>query len=476
MPPWHGDAQSTMRMPLSEPTIAVEGDFVNASAKPSLPSRRVAWLTVGVLFVYSVFAMVDRQIMTMLVDPIRRDLGISDIQVSLLLGFSFAIFYTTIGLVMGWIADRTSRRALIAVSVALWGMASAACGLASSFSELFIARMLVGVGEAALGPAAYSMISDSFPRHRLSLAMSVFIMGGLAGGAIAILAGGFVVAWSTTHASVALPFVGELHSWRLVFFVTGLPGPFLALLALLFPEPARIGRGSASGAGSGAHLVRFLKENGALLALMCIGFGALSMIVNSTFAWSPTVMGRTMQVPPVQIGMTIAALLVFAGLPGQIATGWWVDRQHAKGDVTANLRIFLFTLPFAIPAGIIGLLSGNVAVFAAAMIPQYFFAMTFLGVAAAALQLITPNELRGRVSALFTMIITLIGFGAGPTLVAVISTSLDASGLAIGKALAIVIGGAAVTAIVMLAIALPRFRTASLRGFVASDAAPMAPQ
>jgi MFS family permease len=442
-------------------SVAVSNPEVPAFAKPSpRPSPAVAWLTIAVLFIYSVFAMVDRQIMTMLVDPIRRDLGISDVQASLLLGFSFAIFYTTIGLVMGWIADRTSRRALIGVSVALWGLASAACGLASNFSELFIARMLVGVGEAALGPAAYSMISDSFPRHRLSLAMSVFIMGGLVGGAIAILAGGFVVAWSTSQASVWLPIIGELHSWRLVFFVTGLPGPFLALLAFLFPEPARLGRTSAPEAGSTAHLVRFLKANAALLALLCIAFGALSMIVNSTFAWSPTVLGRTLHVAPVHIGITIAALLIFAGLPGQIATGWWVDRQAAKGDTTINLRIFLFTLPFAVPAAIIGLLWGDVAVFAVGMIPHYFFAMTFLGVAAAALQLITPNELRGRVSALFTMLITLIGFGIGPTLVALLSTSIDASGMAIGKALAVVLGCAATVALVALALALPRFRDA----------------
>ena len=431
------------------------------SQVPSLPSPRTAWLTVAILFVYSVFAMVDRQIMTMLVDPIRRDLGISDIQASLLLGLSFALFYTTIGLAMGWIADRMSRRALIAVSVALWGAASMACGLASNFTELFLARMLVGVGEAALGPAAYSMISDTFPRHRLSLAMSVFIMGGLAGGAIAILAGGFVVAWSVKHASVALPIIGPLHSWRLVFFVTGLPGPFLALLVFLFREPARRGRASAQDAGSAAYLFRFLRENLALFTALCVGFGALSMIVNSTFAWSPTILSRTLHVPPVQIGLTIAGLLIFIGLPGQIATGWWVDRQQTRGDVTANLRIFLLTLPFAAASGVIALVSSNLTIFVVAMIPYYFFAMTFLGVAAAALQLITPNEIRGRISALFTMIITLIGFGAGPTLVAAISTGLDSSGVAIGKALAIVLAGAACIAVASLAYALPRFRIAS---------------
>lgn len=426
----------------------------------TFPSTKAAWTSVAVLFVYSVFAMVDRQIMTMLVDPIRRDLGISDVEASLLLGLSFALFYTTVGVAMGWLADRLSRRVLIGISVALWGLASAACGLASNFTELFIARMLVGVGEAALGPAAYSMIADSFPRHRLSFAMSVFIMGGLVGGAIALLAGGFVISWSSEHASIALPLIGDLHSWRLVFFVTGIPGPLLALLVLLFREPARLaGKPGADGAGT-VNLTRFLRRNWVLLALLCVGFGAMSMIVNSTFAWTPTVLGRTFQASPIHIGLVMSLLVIFAGLPGQMATGWWVDRRHADGDFSANLRIFPLTLPLAASCGILALLSGQLLVFGVAMIPHYFFAMTFLGVAAAALQMITPSALRGRVSGLFIMIITLIGFGLGPTLVAVISTALDPEGMAIGKALAVVIGGAAFVATLSLTLALKRFREA----------------
>jgi len=425
----------------------------------TLPSAKAAWTSVAVLFVYSVFAMVDRQIMTMLVDPIRRDLGISDVEASLLLGLSFALFYTTVGVAMGWVADHVSRRALIGVSVALWGLASAACGLASNFTELFIARMLVGVGEAALGPAAYSMIADSFPRHRLSLAMSVFIMGGLVGGAIALLAGGFVISWSTTHASITLPLLGNLHSWRLVFFVTGVPGPLLALLVLLLREPARVGK-PITDDGTPAGLAPFLQANWRLLALLCVGFGAMSMIVNSTFAWTPTILGRSFGASPLDIGVVMSLLVLFAGLPGQLATGWWVDRRHECGDFSANLRLFPLTLPFAAACGILALLSERLPVFGMAMIPYYFFAMTFLGVAAAALQMITPSELRGRVSGLFIMIITLIGFGLGPTLVAAISTALDPAGLAIGKALAVVIGAAAGVGRLSLTLALKRFREA----------------
>jgi MFS family permease len=427
---------------------------------PAFPSPRAAWISVAVLFVYSVFAMVDRQIMTMLVDPIRRDLGISDVEASLLLGLSFALFYTTIGVAMGWIADRMSRRALIGISVSLWGLASAACGIATNFTELFIARMLVGVGEAALGPAAYSLIADSFPRRRLSLAMSVFIMGGLVGGAIALLAGGVIINWSAQHESIAVPLLGDLHSWRLVFFLTGIPGPLLALLVLLFREPARItGRPLGDSAVSDS-LSAFLRENWVLLTLLCVGFGSMSMIVNSTFAWTPTILDRTFGTSPLQIGLVMSLLVLFAGLPGQLTTGWWVDRRHARGDYAANLRLFQVTLPLAACSGIFALLSGHLVVFGIAMIPHYFFAMTFLGVAAAALQMVTPGPLRGRVSGLFIMIITLIGFGAGPTLVATVSTAIDAGGMAIGKALAIVIGGAAIVATLALTLALNRFRAA----------------
>lgn len=420
-------------------------------------SGRTAWLTVAILFVFSVFAMVDRQIMTMLVDPIRKDLGISDVQISLLIGLSFALFYTTFGLGMGWLADRTSRRNLIAVSVGLWGLASAACGLADSFGELFLARVLVGVGEAALGPAAYSMISDAFPRNKLALPMSVYIMGGLVGGAVAILTGGFVIHWSVTHASVSLPLLGTLSSWRLVFIVTGLPGPLLALLALLVPEPARTGRAIA-GAPGASRLGGFLKHHGVLLTGLCIGFGCLSMIVNSTFSWSPTILGRTLHIAPIAIGLIVAALLLFAAVPGQLFSGMWVDRQWSRGKSGIHLRFYVVALPLAAISGALALLSNSPWWFTLGMVPLYFIAMPFLGIASAAIQLFTPNEYRGRVSALFIMVVTLIGFGVGPTLVAALSTSLDASGMQIGTALAIVITGAATLAVVTLGLSLERFR------------------
>jgi MFS family permease len=424
------------------------------------PSARVAWGTVFVLFIFYIFAMVDRQVMTMLVDPIRHELNISDVQASLLLGLSFALFYTTMGLAIGWFADRYSRRVLIAISVALWGVASAACGLADSFGTLFLARMLVGIGEAALAPAAYSMLADSFPRRRLTLALAVFTIGGMVGVAIAMFAGGFVVQFGAAHGRVTLPIMGELSAWRLVFLCTGLPGPLIALLAFLIPEPIRTGRLTAIGQAP-ARLRQFVRQHGRLLLWFCIGFGGLNMIVNTMIAWVPTVLIRNMQVAPARIGLLIGFELLFAALPGQIFCGWWIDRQAARGMSDSYLRYFLFVVPLAVPCAILALLSHSVFWTVVGLMPLYFIAMPFAGAASAALQIVTPNEFRGRISALFLMITTLIGLGLGPTLVAAVSTAIDASGHGIDKGLAIVIAGAAVLAMGALGGARKHLRAAT---------------
>jgi len=436
---------------------AVEAAAIDEAA---LPTPRVAWTTVFILFVFYVFAMVARQVMSILVDPIKHELHITDIQASLLLGLSFAIFFTTIGLAMGWLGDRVSRRVLIAISVGLWGLASAACGLAHTFGELFLARMLVGVGEAALGPAAFSLLSDSFRPKRLGLALSLYSAGGLVGGAIAILGGGLIVKFSAAHGLVNLPILGEVSSWRAVFLLTGLPGPLLALAMFLVPEPKRTGRLIHGANPTDATLGSFLKRNWVLMVWLCLGYGALNMIVNNVFAWTPTVMKRSLGLGPVQVGLLITGLLMFCAVPGQIVNGAWIDREASKGRGDGYLRYYVMFLPFAALCGVAGLLSATPVWFMAGLVPLFFVSNPFMGSASTALQRFTPNEYRGRVSAIFLMVTMLIGLGIGPTLVAVVSTSIDPKGNALGTALAMVVGGAAVLAVVCLAAGRSAFRRA----------------
>ena len=196
------------------------------------PRPAYAWLVVGILTLIYVFSFIDRQILNLLVGPIRRDLKISDLEMSYLLGLSFAIFYTLFGIPMGRIADSRSRRGLIAAGVFAWSFFTAGCGLTRNFSQMLLMRIGVGVGEAALSPAAYSLIADYFPPHRRATAISAYGMGIYLGSGIAFLLGGLVTKLASNQENYELAIVGSVRSWQVIFFAVGLPGLFLSLLML----------------------------------------------------------------------------------------------------------------------------------------------------------------------------------------------------------------------------------------------------
>ncbi len=191
-----------------------------------------------VLLAAYALAFVDRQFLTLLVAPIKRDLAITDSLFSLLSGLAFTLFYTVMGVPFGWLADRSSRRNLITVSIVFWSAMTAVCGMANSFLTLFWARIGVGVGAAGLSPAAYSMIADSFPPAKRSRALSVYAVGAITGVGLALIIGGAVVKWVLTALPVALPILGELRTWQLALLIVALPGPLLALLMLAFAGAA----------------------------------------------------------------------------------------------------------------------------------------------------------------------------------------------------------------------------------------------
>src|SRR5215211_5283997 len=192
-------------------------DQTPAVAEEAYPNPRYAWYVVGVLAFVYIFSFIDRQILNLLVRPIRRDLGISDTQMSLLMGFAFALFYTFFGIPLGRLADSRSRRTLIALGFAFWSMFTAACGLAKNFAQLMLMRMGVGVGEAALSPAAYSMITDYFPPKRRATAISIYSTGIYIGSGLALIIGGLVARFAAAQELWNLPVVGETRPWQVVF-------------------------------------------------------------------------------------------------------------------------------------------------------------------------------------------------------------------------------------------------------------------
>jgi MFS family permease len=250
-------------------TTAVTEYTPPASTAAPYPRPAYAWYVVIVLTFVYIFAFIDRQILNLLVGPIRRDLQISDTEMSLLTGFAFALFYTFFGLPLGRIADAGNRRGLIAAGFAMWSLFTAGTGLARNFTQMLIMRM--GVGEASLLPAAYSLITDYFPPHRRATAQGIYNIALSLGSGAALFTGGTVIGLTLGQAEWILPVVGPIRFWQLVFFIVGLPGVLLARLMFNVAEPARRGPGAEAKKASLREVLAFAKANRATLICHNVG-------------------------------------------------------------------------------------------------------------------------------------------------------------------------------------------------------------
>jgi MFS family permease len=205
------------------------------------PTPGVAWYGLAILLMAFLVSAIDRVILGMLIIPIKADLGVSDSAMGALLGISFAVAFTLMGLLAGWLADRYSRRGIVSIAIAFWSLATAACGFASSFLHLLIGRVAVASGEAALSPAAFSLISDYFPPKKLGRALGVYMSGAFVGAGISFLVGGAVLSMLGGIGPISLPIIGDVAVWQVVFLVVGLPGLIVAALATTIKEPVRRG-------------------------------------------------------------------------------------------------------------------------------------------------------------------------------------------------------------------------------------------
>ena len=410
---------------------------------------RYAWYLVGVLCVAYTLSFVDRMILALLVEPIKRDLGISDTQVGLLHGFAFAIFYTTLGVPIARLADRTDRRRLIAAGIAFWSAMTALCGLARGFWELFLARIGVGVGEASLSPAAFSMLADAFPADRLGRALGVYSSAIFAGAGIALLVGGGVAAAAASAAAVHLPLVGSVQPWQLTFIVVGAPGLLVALWVLSLREPPRRGVAIAARQEPLAAVFGWMRRHARAYGCHFAGFALLALVFNATIAWLPSVFVRVHGWSSGQAAFWIGSLLLVCGTTGIVAGGFAADAWRRRGKPDGSMRVGLTSalgvLPFA--AAVPAAASPWMAV--ALLGPLLFFSAFAFGAAAAGLQWLTPPAMRAQVSALFLFVNNLVGIGAGPVAVALLTDRVFGSPESVGMSLAIVGAVAAALAAVV---------------------------
>jgi MFS family permease len=400
------------------------------------PPAGRAWYAVGVLFVAVIFSFVDRIILSLLVDPIKQDLGLTDSEFGFLLGVAFAVFLAIFGLPLGRWADRYSRRMIIGIGIFLWSVMTIACGLAENFWELFFARVGVAVGEAALAPAAFSMISDLFPREKLGRALGVYQAGAFIGAGAALLVGGAAIAFIEARGVQVLPVLGAVAPWQLVFFVVGLPGLAVALLMATVPEPAR--RGGSKVTPPLGEVVRFAATRWRIYGLHYLGFSLLAVPITTTLTWAPVYFGRALGFSRPETGLTLGLIVILLSPAGVYTGGWIADALQRRGFRDAMHRVGLTAAVLLLPLCLAATTGSARGLAVALFVPLTFCASLSLACAPAALQIVTPGPLRAQMSAAWMLALNVITAIVGPTSVGIIADNVFDGPLSVGKALALI--------------------------------------
>ena len=430
-------------------------------------SSRYAWYVVGVLTLANVLGFIDRQILSLLVAPIRRDLGLSLTQMSYLIGLPFAIFFTVMALPLGRLADARNRRNIISAGIALWSLMTAFCGLAGTFSRLLLARIGVGVGEAWLQPSATSMLADYFPREKLGGAMSVYSTGIFLGSGLAYFIGGWIVGLVSAEGTFQLPVIGAIRPWQTVFMLVGVPGLVVAALLLLtVREPER--RDHSRGTVSVRELLAYVRAN--LRAMTSLGLG-FALYATSNFAiaaWLPTFLMQRYGWTASRAGMVQGVLTMTLGVAGVVAGGRLSDALARRGYTDSALRV-----------GIVGAAGMLVSATAYPLMPTAAAAVVWLaivnvfaafpwGAATAAAAQIVPASMRAQGVALFAIVLNFVSLLLGPWSVAAITDSIFKRDTALPYSLAIVNVLAMIGAIALFLIGLPAYR----RSLASREASP----
>lgn len=430
------------------------------------PASAYSFYVVGVLMVAYTFSFLDRMVLSLMLDPIRQDLGLTDTEISLLAGTAFAVCYVGFAFVFGRWTDTRGRRNAIALGIALWSLATVACGLANSFWRLFAARMAVGVGEASLNPAAYSMIPDYFPPERRGLAMSIFACGASVGGGLAMVAGGMIVEWALA-ANPTLPFLGQIAPWKIVFIAVGFPGLLVALLVLLtVREPVRRTPPASEAVGTPSlrDVGAYLKTHWAVFLPIFVGFSGFAVNGYAFMVWGPAYFMRLHGLTPVEVGILFGIGFGVCGTAGVIAGGLWSDFLVRKGQAHGPIKVSLWAAWLSAPPFLLAYLLPNTPLAIFFFVVGMFGASMPGGIQATMVQSLTPSRMRGLLAALYGTVVTIMGLGVAPTLTAVMTDQVFGPG-GLGKSLAVttIVSLTACSVLLMIGLPAARRRAEALR-------------
>ncbi|WP_250527440.1 MFS transporter [Caballeronia sp. GAWG2-1] len=410
------------------------------------------------------FSYLDRQIVSILVQPIKLTLGITDTQIGLLQGFSFTMCYATAGVFVARLVDRANRVRLIAICVAIWAISTALCGFATSFTELLFARAGTAIAEAALSPAALSIFSDIFAPRKVARASSVFMLGPYIGGGLALFGGGMLLSAAGGDVSTWLAAHG-FQPWQAVFVLVGSPGLVLAaLVALTIREPARREATTISIANTDfdealpslREVLAELFVRNRFCAPYFAAYVALITLFYSHAAWFPTLLMRHFHLAPAMVGKMAAPAYMIGGMMGVALAGMLAARVTDERTLHKVLMLSTCAVTALVPAAIAMPLVTNSTLAILLYGACALAASIAMALAPVPLQIAVPNRMRGRSIALLVFMTNAISGGVGPLAVGYLNEHLAGAHAGLGTALAIVGGVSALASALLYALATTR--------------------
>ncbi len=397
--------------PSSDNLARQHSDFDAAQSHPSpMVGGPYAYYVLTVLFIVYIFNFIDRQILAILLEPIKEDLQVSDTAMGFLTGFAFAVFYTVAGLPLARIADRWVRRSLIAISLATWSLMTAVSGLARNFTDLALARIGVGIGEAGASPPAHSLLSDYFPPEKRATVLALYASGIYVGVGLGFWLGGWI---------------NDAYGWRTAFFVVGFPGVLMALLVrLTIREPVR---------GMSEHYRTLTQRQQYTLGetwrffisiptgrRLAFAAGLHAFVSYGLGAWIPAFFVRMHHMTPGELGGWLSWITALGGGAGTFFGGWIADRW-ARRQPLARIYVAFIGVVLAIPIVAASLLLKHTQWALLAYLPASICSTLWIGPTFAIAQDLVPPTMRAMTSAVFLFIATIIGMGAGPQTVGILN-------------------------------------------------------
>ncbi|AKC72231.1 MFS transporter [Pandoraea oxalativorans] len=423
---------------------------------------RGGWPLLAILTIVYVVSFIDRGAMSLVVGPIKEDLGASDLEVSWLLGLSFMLLYSVLGIPAGYLVDVYRRKRLLGGAILLWSGVQILCGLSQTYMHLFVTRIGLGVGEAVLPPAASSMIRDAFPPERRGLAFGIYNIGPLLGTGLALMLGGFLLHFASAGHLAGVPLLGSLKPWQFVLVVPGLMGIPLALIVWMLREPARRDVRSDDKV-TYREALRYVWAHKGIYLPLWVAICLYGIAIGSQMAWLPEIISRSMGIERPVIGQTLGAAALVASPAGLLIMGSLADWLQKRGMVDAPVRVAIGSTAIAAVVTALFPLIQSPMVGVAAYAAQTFFFAIFAVAGGATMANLTPGNMMGKLTAIYYLVTNLFGLALGPTVIAFAAKLFFAGPNALGHAFVTCYVLAVAIAVLMLVRVSRTIRQSSLK-------------